>query len=104
MISGIPVVFPGRDQVAVLLREGRFLVIRRAAGIVAPRAYCFPGGAIETNESESEALVREIREELGVTVVPRRRRPVTATAASPPAWPAALSGWAGDARGCRCCI
>jgi len=65
---------PGRrGSVAILLRQGRFLVIRRAAGIVAPLAYCFPGGAIEGDESESAALEREIREELGVTVVPQRR-------------------------------
>lgn len=33
--------------VVVVEREGRFLVIRRAASVIAPNAWCFVGGAIE---------------------------------------------------------
>lgn len=62
-----------RGAVAILIRQERMLVIRRSQLVVAPRAFCFPGGGIEGTESESEALIREIQEELGVTVVPRRR-------------------------------
>lgn len=62
-----------RGAVAVIVREGRFLVIRRSAAVVAPGAYCFPGGAIEAGETEEAALVREIHEELGVPVRPVRR-------------------------------
>lgn len=59
-----------RGVVAVVTERGRFLVIRRSSRVVAPGAYCFPGGAIESGESEEEALVREIREELGTTFHP----------------------------------
>jgi (d)CTP diphosphatase len=62
-----------RGSVAVVVRRGRFLIIRRSRSVVAPRAFCFPGGAIEPGESEEDALVREIREELGVRVHPIRR-------------------------------
>jgi 8-oxo-dGTP diphosphatase len=62
-----------RGAVAVILRANRLLVIRRAASVVAPGKYCFPGGGIEDNESEEQALVRELGEELGVTVRPVRR-------------------------------
>lgn len=62
-----------RGAVAVILREDRFLVIRRSRHVVAPRAFCFPGGGIEAGESEQQALVREIREELGVAVEAKRR-------------------------------
>jgi 8-oxo-dGTP pyrophosphatase MutT (NUDIX family) len=62
-----------RGAVAVVVRDGRLLVIRRSRFVVAPRTFCFPGGAIEGHESEEEALVREIREELGVEIVPERR-------------------------------
>lgn len=61
-----------RGVVAVVVRDDRFLVIRRAAGVLAPGKYCFPGGGIEENESEAEALEREFREELGVPLCPLR--------------------------------
>lgn len=62
-----------RGAVAVIVRDGRLLVIRRSRFVVAPRTFCFPGGAIEGDESEQEALVREVREELGVTILAERR-------------------------------
>ena len=40
---------------------------------MAPRVYCFPGGAIEGEESEEETLVREFREEVGGEVRPLAR-------------------------------
>ena len=77
-----------RGVVAVVVRQGRFLVIRRAAAVVAPGMVCFPGGAGEGAETEEETLVREIREELGVAIEPIRRvwRSVTP-------WQVELSWW-----------
>lgn len=60
-----------RGVVAVIPREDRVLVIRRGPKVVAPGTFCFPGGGIETHESQQTALVRELREELGVDVLPR---------------------------------
>jgi len=62
-----------RGSIGVIVRDGRLLVIRRSRFVVAPRTLCFPGGGIQGDESEEEALVRELREELGVTVRPQRR-------------------------------
>jgi 8-oxo-dGTP pyrophosphatase MutT (NUDIX family) len=59
--------------VAVIRKGDRLLVIRRSQQVVAPGAYCFPGGGIEPGESIEMALVRELREELNVDVVPLRR-------------------------------
>lgn len=56
----------------MILREDRFLVIRRSALVRAPGMLCFPGGSIEEGESESAALCRELREELSLTVRPQR--------------------------------
>lgn len=56
--------------IAVIERQGRLLVIRRAEGIRAAGWWCFPGGAIEPGESAEQALVREVREELGLEVRP----------------------------------
>jgi 8-oxo-dGTP pyrophosphatase MutT (NUDIX family) len=84
-VSGRPV---RQGVVAVVVREGRFLVIRRSEKVVAPGAFCFPGGGIEAGETEEVALVRELREELDVWIRPRRLlwRSVTP-------WNVALAWW-----------
>lgn len=50
--------------------EGRVLVQRRPQGSDFPRLWEFPGGKIEPGESPEIALVRELREELGLDVDP----------------------------------
>lgn len=62
-----------RGVVAVIRRADRLLVIRRSRYVVAPGAYCFPGGGIEAGESMEAALIRELREELNVDVAPVRQ-------------------------------
>ncbi|MBL9094299.1 MAG: NUDIX domain-containing protein [Planctomycetaceae bacterium] len=62
-----------RGAVAVIVENGKYLVIRRAAGVSAPGKLCFPGGGIEGEESEEAAVVRELREELAAHVRPLRR-------------------------------
>jgi len=62
-----------RGAVAVICREGQFLVIRRSQSVRAPGRFCFPGGGIEPGESEEQAMVREFREELGAEVRPVAR-------------------------------
>ncbi len=51
---------------------GRWLCIRRSATVAAPLKVCFPGGGIEAGESQQSAVIREMREELGVDVKPLR--------------------------------
>ena len=53
---------------AVIRRDGRVLVTRRPPGSHLGGLWEFPGGKIEGGESPADALVREIQEELGVTV------------------------------------
>lgn len=59
--------------VAVIERDGRYLLIQRSATVAAPLSWAFPGGAIEPGEDEPAALVREMHEELGVRVRPGQR-------------------------------
>jgi 8-oxo-dGTP diphosphatase len=55
--------------VAVLLRpDGTFLLAQRPAKKVYAGYWEFPGGKVEPGETVREALVREIREELGVEI------------------------------------
>jgi 8-oxo-dGTP diphosphatase len=77
-----------RGVVAVVSRRRRLLVIRRSSQVVAPGAICFPGGGVEPGESETDALVREIDEELGSAVLPVRRLWQSVTA-----WDVELSWW-----------
>lgn len=58
--------------VAVIERDGRWLMIRRGEGVIAPGYWCFPGGGIEAGETAEQALIREIREEVGLDVRPER--------------------------------
>ncbi len=50
--------------------DGRVLLIQRSANVKAPLTWCFPGGHIEDGETQPEALVREMREELNIDVEP----------------------------------
>ena len=57
----------------MIFRQQRLLIIRRSETVTAPGKLCLPGGAIEVGETESEALVREMQEELAIDVDPLRR-------------------------------
>jgi mutator protein MutT len=54
---------------AVLIHEGRVLLIRRGKDPLRGR-WVVPGGTVEHGETLHDALVREVREETGVTVRP----------------------------------
>ena len=55
---------------AVIERPGEFLLAQRPEGKPYAGYWEFPGGKIEPGESPEHALVREVREELGVTATP----------------------------------
>ena len=62
-----------RGVIGVLERNGRYLMIRRAAGIAKGGSWCFPGGHVERGETPGRAVVRELAEELGIRVEPIAR-------------------------------
>ena len=54
---------------AALLRDGRVLASRRTGPAWLAGLWEFPGGKVEPGETDEQALVRELREELGVEAV-----------------------------------
>jgi len=51
---------------AVVERDGKVLVARRKAGLIAAGLWEFPGGKLEEGEDPRRGLERELEEELGV--------------------------------------
>jgi 8-oxo-dGTP diphosphatase len=80
-----------RGVVAVVMRADRFLVVRRSATVVAPGMFCFPGGGIESRETEEQAVIREFQEELQASLHPCRRVWRCQTA-----WQVDLAWWVGE--------
>jgi 8-oxo-dGTP diphosphatase len=60
---------------AAIVRDGRLLGARRSAPSALAGGWELPGGKVEPGETETDALVRECREELGVAVLPGDRVP-----------------------------
>lgn len=60
---------------AALLNGGRLLAARRSAPPELAGRWELPGGKVEPGESPEQALVRELREELGVEARPAERVP-----------------------------
>jgi 8-oxo-dGTP pyrophosphatase MutT (NUDIX family) len=56
--------------VAVLLRGDRVLAIRRGPDVARPGYWQPLSGKVEPGETQEQAVVREVREEVGLTVVP----------------------------------
>ncbi|GGU72772.1 DNA mismatch repair protein MutT [Streptomyces litmocidini] len=68
--AGVVVVVAG-----ALYDRGRLLAARRSAPVELAGRWELPGGKLEPGETPEEALVRELREELGVEVEPGERLP-----------------------------
>lgn len=64
--------YPDRPYLAVsaaIIRDGHVLVVRRARP-PARGLFTLPGGAVEAGETLGEAIIREVREETGLSITP----------------------------------
>jgi 8-oxo-dGTP diphosphatase len=57
---------------ALFDRGGRVLIAQRPTGKSLAGRWEFPGGKVAAGESERHALIRELREELGIEVIAAR--------------------------------
>ena len=62
--------YPLGAVVSVIFDGERFLTIKRSQEVKAPGAIGFAGGGVEPDETQADAIVREMQEELGVEVTP----------------------------------
>lgn len=53
---------------AAIIKDQHVLAMQRSDAMTLPGFWEFPGGKIETGESEATALIREIKEELTVDI------------------------------------
>jgi 8-oxo-dGTP pyrophosphatase MutT (NUDIX family) len=51
-----------------LILDGKILVLKRSEDEETFGKWCMPGGTLDKDEDPKEALVREVKEEIGVTI------------------------------------
>jgi 8-oxo-dGTP diphosphatase len=61
----------------LLDKDGAVLITRRPAGKPLAGLWEFPGGKVEAGEAPERALIRELKEELGIDVAARCLTPLT---------------------------
>jgi 8-oxo-dGTP diphosphatase len=68
MVESVQKQFPVIVAAGVLIERGRVLLTQRKKGSHLAGAWEFPGGKVEPDEDPRDALVRELREEIGIDV------------------------------------
>ncbi len=74
-MSGLPLVLVA--AVALVDADGRVLIAKRPEGKAMAGMWEFPGGKVETGERPELALIRELKEELGIDVTEACLAPLT---------------------------
>ncbi|MFD8232086.1 NUDIX domain-containing protein [Streptomyces sp. NPDC059696] len=63
-----------REAIVAVVRRGeRLLAIRRGPAVARPGYWQPVSGKVEPDESQEQAVVREVHEEVGLTVVPEAK-------------------------------
>ncbi len=59
---------PKRSVAGIAVRDGKIFIAQRVPGGSLSECWEFPGGKVEGNESDEEALIREFHEEFGIGI------------------------------------
>ena len=57
-----------RVTCAIIFHENKILVTQRGPAMMQPGKWEFPGGKIESGETEEDCMLRELQEELSISV------------------------------------
>ncbi len=59
----------------VIIHKGRFLIVKRSENDdFLPNYWEFPGGGVETSENLEDALIRELKEEIGIDLTHNQKK------------------------------
>lgn len=58
---------------AVIIKENKILIAQRSEKMKLPLKWEFPGGKLNEAENEEQAIIREIKEELNIEILPIKR-------------------------------
>lgn len=72
------------DVLILLIRDGKILLTERAGDVYLAGHWAIPGGHVDAGENVATAAIREVHEEVGVTVTPEDLRFVGVTHHRPP--------------------
>ncbi|MFC0878204.1 (deoxy)nucleoside triphosphate pyrophosphohydrolase [Saccharicrinis sp. FJH2] len=62
-----------RVTCAIIVNDNRVLICKRGPQMNNPGKWEFPGGKIKPEETEEECIIREIQEELNISIEPRKQ-------------------------------
>jgi 8-oxo-dGTP diphosphatase len=60
---------PIKVSCGIIIENGKILLAQRSQNNTLPLKWEFPGGKVENGETEIDGLIRELREELGISVI-----------------------------------
>ncbi|GGW27785.1 (deoxy)nucleoside triphosphate pyrophosphohydrolase [Arenibacter certesii] len=58
---------------AIIVKDDKILIAQRSEEMKLPLKWEFPGGKLNEGEDEEQAIIREIKEELNVEIIPLKR-------------------------------
>lgn len=62
-----------RVTCALIVKDNKVLAVQRSSFMDQAEKWEFPGGKMKLGESEEDSVIREVQEELSITIIPMQR-------------------------------